>query len=178
MTPQLSHTLLVIISCLHTHRLQNCIGNRFVEPLVFGDYPDITKKNAGKRLLAFTKLESDLVKGAIDFIGLNHYNTFSIKDQSSSLKMNHRDFNADMAVELIEFGGSDIAHWVFGWLKMIKVVVHRYTNNVVDLNNLRRYPKLSAYWYSNFLKAKSMSPDGAIEVEKSISCLSQSHFSE
>ncbi|KAG5548082.1 hypothetical protein RHGRI_013692 [Rhododendron griersonianum] len=65
------------------------------------DYPDITKKNAGKRLLAFTKLESELVKGAIDFIGLYHYNTFSIKDQSSSLKMNHRDFNADMAVELI-----------------------------------------------------------------------------
>lgn len=48
----------------------------------------------------------------------------------------------------------------------------------VDLKDLKRYPKLSAHRYSNFLKGKSMSPDGAIEVEKSISCLSQSHFSE
>lgn len=72
-----------------------------MEPLVFGDYPDIMKKNVGKRLPAFTKLESELVKGSTDFIGLNHYLTVNIKDQSSSLKMDNRDFNADMAVELI-----------------------------------------------------------------------------
>jgi len=48
----------------------------------------------------------------------------------------------------------------------------------VDLKDLKRQPKLSAHWYSNFLKGKSRSLDGAIEVEKTIASLSQSKFSE
>lgn len=59
-----------------TQRATDFLVGWFVEPLVFGDYPDIMKKNAGKRLPAFTKLESELVKGSIDFIGLNHYNIY------------------------------------------------------------------------------------------------------
>ncbi|KAL7200447.1 hypothetical protein ACSBR1_032386 [Camellia fascicularis] len=73
----------------------------FMDPLVFGDYPDIMKKNAGTRLPAFTKIESEQVKGSFDFIGVNHYSTVYIKDRSSTLKMDTRDFNADMAIELI-----------------------------------------------------------------------------
>ncbi|GFY98716.1 beta glucosidase 9 [Actinidia rufa] len=42
---------------------------RFVDPLVFGDYADIMKKNAGTRIPAFTELESKQVKGSFDFIG-------------------------------------------------------------------------------------------------------------
>ncbi|KAI8522669.1 hypothetical protein RHMOL_Rhmol13G0014300 [Rhododendron molle] len=237
-----------------TQRATDFLVGWFVEPLVFGDYPDVMKKNAGKRLPAFTKLESELVKGSIDFIGLNHYNTFSIKDQSRSLKMDHRDFNADMAVELIDVqgGGTPLKPPIefpvapSGLVELLKyfkqfygnppIYVHEngqrmrrnatlndmprvkylqgfigglldairngsnargyfywsfmdlfelldgyetsYGLYAVDLKDLKRYPKLSAHWYSNFLKGKSMSPDGAIEVEKSISSLSQSHFSE
>ncbi|KAG5514223.1 hypothetical protein RHGRI_035581 [Rhododendron griersonianum] len=237
-----------------TQRATDFLVGWFVEPLVFGDYPDIMKKNAGKRLPAFTKVESELVKGSIDFLGLNHYNTFSIKDQSRSLKMDHRDFNADMAVELIDeqgggtpltppiefpvapsglvelleyfkqfYGNPPIyvhengqrmcrnatlndmprvkylqgfigglldairngsnARGYFYWsfmdlFELLDGYETSYGLYAVDLKDLKRYPKLSAHWYSNFLKGKSMSPDGAIEVEKSISSLSQSHFSE
>lgn len=70
---------------------------RFINPLVFGDYPDSMKKNAGSRLPAFTSLESRSVKGSFDFLGLNYYYTDYIKDHSSSLKMENRDFNADVA---------------------------------------------------------------------------------
>ena len=62
----------------------------FVDPLVFGDYPDITKKNAGTRIPAFTELESKPVKCSFDFIGVNHYTTFYVKDKNSSLKMDNR----------------------------------------------------------------------------------------
>lgn len=33
----------------------------------------------------------------------------------------------------------------------------------LDDKNLKRYPKLSAKWYSNFLKGRSTSPDLNIE---------------
>ncbi|RVX20607.1 Beta-glucosidase 22 [Vitis vinifera] len=38
----------------------------------------------------------------------------------------------------------------------------------VDLDDpdLKRYPKLSAHWYSGFLKGENVSSDGAIGIEK------------
>ena len=38
----------------------------------------------------------------------------------------------------------------------------------VDLEDpdLKRYPKLSAHWYSDFLKRRNMSSDGDIRIEK------------
>uniref|UniRef100_A0A2N9IWR6 Beta-glucosidase n=1 Tax=Fagus sylvatica TaxID=28930 RepID=A0A2N9IWR6_FAGSY len=58
----------------------------FVDPLVFGDYPDVLKKIVGSRLPAFTYAESSQVKGSFDFLGVNHYNTLSVKDNPSSPK--------------------------------------------------------------------------------------------
>ncbi|KAF2315007.1 hypothetical protein GH714_037519 [Hevea brasiliensis] len=72
----------------------------FVNPLVFGDYPEVMKKNAGSRLPVLTDQESKLVKGAFDFLGLIHYTTVYIKDNSKILKTENRDFNADMAVTI------------------------------------------------------------------------------
>ncbi|CAL5425995.1 unnamed protein product [Camellia sinensis] len=225
----------------------------FMDPLVFGDYPDIMKKNAGTRLPAFTKIESEQVKGSFDFIGVNHYSTVYIKDRSSTLKMDTRDFNADMAIELIYQQGDastgELAVTPSGLLRLLEYFKQRYGNPpiyihengqrmwrnatcndsarvkylrgflgslldairngsnargyfywsfmdllelldglessyglyYVDLNDkdLKRYPKLSAHWYSNFLKGKTI--DGAIQVEQKINCsstLSQSHSSQ
>lgn len=66
-----------------------------------GDYPDIMKKNVGSRLPKFTREESTQVKGAIDFIALNHYQTVHVKDSSSSLDSKIRDYNDDGAFEII-----------------------------------------------------------------------------
>ncbi|CAN1353266.1 Beta-glucosidase 11 [Linum perenne] len=72
------------------------------EPLVHGDYPEIMKRNVGSRLPTFTSEESELVKGAFDFMGLIHYMELQVKDNSMSLNMEVRDFNADMGARLIE----------------------------------------------------------------------------
>ena len=71
-----------------------------MDPLVFGDYPDVLKKIVGSRLPAFTYAESSQVKGSFDFLGVNHYNTLSVKDNPSSLKTEDGDVFADMAVQL------------------------------------------------------------------------------
>lgn len=59
------------------------------------------KKNAGSRLPKFTRQESKQVKGAIDFIALNHYMTVSVEDNSKSLENDIRDFNSDGAFQFI-----------------------------------------------------------------------------
>ncbi|XP_010497097.1 PREDICTED: beta-glucosidase 32-like, partial [Camelina sativa] len=46
-----------------------------LNPLVFGDYPETMKTNAGNRLPSFTKEESMIVKNSFDFIGINYYTT-------------------------------------------------------------------------------------------------------
>ncbi|KAJ0647180.1 putative hydroxyisourate hydrolase [Helianthus annuus] len=59
------------------------------------------KKNAGSRIPNFTKQESERIKGSFDFVGVNHYDTISIKNNPSSLEMETRDMYADMAATLI-----------------------------------------------------------------------------
>lgn len=63
-----------------------------------GDYPEIMKKNAGNRIPTFTRFESQRMKGSFDFLGMNHYTTLYVKDNSISLEMDTRDFDADMGV--------------------------------------------------------------------------------
>ncbi|MCD7465902.1 hypothetical protein HAX54_002112, partial [Datura stramonium] len=78
----------------------------FINPVIFGDYPEIMKKNAGTRIPIFTKDESEQVKGSVDFIGINHYFPSLVKDKSDSLFNGYRDFNGDMAAQVIY----DIGH--------------------------------------------------------------------
>ncbi|KAG2292078.1 hypothetical protein Bca52824_038747 [Brassica carinata] len=47
----------------------------FLDPLVYGEYPRIMRELVGDRLPKFTPQESDLVKGSLDFLGLNYYVT-------------------------------------------------------------------------------------------------------
>ncbi|OAY49522.1 beta-glucosidase 11 [Manihot esculenta] len=84
-----------------------------LNPLVFGDYPEIMKKNAGLRLPVLANQESELVKGAFDFIGLIHYTTVYVMDSSKSLKLENRDFNADMAVALFFDQDGDVPFGLF-----------------------------------------------------------------
>ena len=46
---------------------------RYMEPLVFGDYPKSMKLYVKERLPKFTEQEKKLVKGSFDFIGINYY---------------------------------------------------------------------------------------------------------
>uniref|UniRef100_A0A7N2LT82 Uncharacterized protein n=1 Tax=Quercus lobata TaxID=97700 RepID=A0A7N2LT82_QUELO len=82
-----------------TQRANDFFLGWFVDPLVFGDYPQTMKKIVGSRLPSFTYAESSQVKGSFDFIGVNHYITMYVNDNPSSLNMEDRDVLADMAVQ-------------------------------------------------------------------------------
>ncbi|ESQ46378.1 hypothetical protein EUTSA_v10000681mg, partial [Eutrema salsugineum] len=57
----------------------------FLDPLVYGDYPKIMQEIVGDRLPKFTSQESALVRGSLDFLGLNYYVTQYATDASPSI---------------------------------------------------------------------------------------------
>jgi beta-glucosidase len=65
---------------------------------VFGDYPEVMRKNVGARLPGFTKNQSELIKGSLDFIGINHYYSLYVNDPP--LGSGVRDYTADMSIYL------------------------------------------------------------------------------
>ncbi|XP_010474866.1 PREDICTED: beta-glucosidase 11 isoform X2 [Camelina sativa] len=89
-----------------TARVNDFYIGWILHPLVFGDYPETMKTNVGSRLPAFTKEESEQIKGAFDFVGVIHYMTIYVKDNSSSLKPNPQNFITDLAAELTLFGNT------------------------------------------------------------------------
>jgi beta-glucosidase/6-phospho-beta-glucosidase/beta-galactosidase len=51
-----------------------------VDPLVFGRYPEIMRKLVtGNRLPEFTQVESQLIKGSYDFLGIDQYSSVFVK---------------------------------------------------------------------------------------------------
>ncbi|KHN31849.1 Beta-glucosidase 11 [Glycine soja] len=230
-----------------TQRVQDFSIGWFMNPFTFGDYPDIMKKNAGSRLPSFTQKESNLVRGSIDFIGINFYYSFYVKNSPGSLQKEDRDYIADLSVEIERFVPNDTSTYevpittkiFLGLLESLKNTygnipiyihengqqtphnsslddwprvnyLHEYIGSLVDalrsgLNvkgyfvwsfldafelllgyessyglyyvdmndpSLRRIPKLSAEWYSNFLKRKPMDPKITKEIEKNATLLS------
>ena len=47
----------------------------FTDPVVFGDYPSVMRERLGERLPSFSEEQKSLLKGSVDFLGLNHYTT-------------------------------------------------------------------------------------------------------
>ncbi|XP_017407301.1 beta-glucosidase 11 isoform X2 [Vigna angularis] len=80
-------------------RVQDFLIGWFMNPIIFGDYPDIMKKNAGSRLPSLTQKESNLVKGSIDFLGINFYYSLYVKDSPNKLKKESRDYLADLSAK-------------------------------------------------------------------------------
>ncbi|XP_020087432.1 beta-glucosidase 22 isoform X2 [Ananas comosus] len=217
-----------------TQRSMDFMVGWIIHPLVFGDYPEVMKKNAGSRIPSFTKSQSELVKGAFDFLGINHYTSIYVSDNSNNVpKTGLRDFNADMfatfrvtrddppagkfvptrmqidpaglqymleyikevygnppvyiqengygqkandtihdaervdylsgymgsMLSAIKNGANVKGYFVWSFLDVFEVLAgyqSRYGLYYVDFEdeNRTRTPKLSAYWYSNFLKKK------------------------
>ncbi|KAB5538463.1 hypothetical protein DKX38_015996 [Salix brachista] len=59
-----------------TQRAQDFQLGWFIEPLILGNYPISMRNRVGERLPNFTKNDVALVKGSLDFVGINHYTTF------------------------------------------------------------------------------------------------------
>ncbi|KAJ3696400.1 hypothetical protein LUZ61_000105 [Rhynchospora tenuis] len=77
-------------------RVRDFMYGWVINPVVFGDYPAVMREVVGSRLSNFTGRQSKLVKGSADFIGINHYTSCYISDNSNTDATRIPDFNADM----------------------------------------------------------------------------------
>ncbi|XP_008792724.2 beta-glucosidase 6 isoform X2 [Phoenix dactylifera] len=68
-----------------TQRAQDFQFGWFMDPLFFGDYPSSMRTRVGNRLPKFSTAEAALIKGSLDFVGINHYTTYYAKHNSTNL---------------------------------------------------------------------------------------------
>ncbi|KAJ4838709.1 hypothetical protein Tsubulata_003150 [Turnera subulata] len=61
-------------------RAQAFYMNWFLDPIILGRYPTEMQEILGSNLPAFSKNEVKKLKNGLDFLGINHYSSFYIKD--------------------------------------------------------------------------------------------------
>ncbi|KAG5390529.1 hypothetical protein IGI04_032070 [Brassica rapa subsp. trilocularis] len=111
----------------------------FLDPLMFGDYPSSMRSRVGSRLPVFTGSQSNLIKGSLDFVGINHYTTYYARNNATNLigTLLH-DAISDSGTVTLPFKGlsaiGDRASsiWLYivprGMRSLMNYVKHRYGN--------------------------------------------------
>lgn len=108
----------------------------FTDPVVFGEYPAVMRERLGARLPVFSPAEKMLIKGSVDFLGLNHYTThFASLQPSAENAVGVGAGNGGMAEDIKVHLSSD-PRWEktsFGWFvvpwgarKMLGWIAARY----------------------------------------------------
>nr|ATW21594.1 rutin degrading enzyme [Fagopyrum tataricum] len=69
---------------LATQRAIDFAFGWFMNPVVYGEYPDSMKLIVGDRLPTFTEEQSESLKESFDFLGLNYYYTYYAENNPSS----------------------------------------------------------------------------------------------
>lgn len=59
------------------------------------------KKIVGSKLPKLSRVHSEQLIGAFDFIGVNYYTTIYVKDDPQTAPSNKRDFIVDTSVKLL-----------------------------------------------------------------------------
>jgi beta-galactosidase len=108
----------------------------FTDPVVLGDYPAVMRERLGQRLPAFSPDEQVLLRGSVDFLGLNHYTThYASRHKPASHGIAAEDGNGGMADDQDVYLSCDptwertdmgwfVVPW--GFRKMLNWVANRY----------------------------------------------------
>ena len=73
---------------IHHHQYYYYYLSRFAHPVTYGDYPKSMRALVGNRLPNFTVIQSKMVKGSLDFLGVNYYTARYADDSTSSSSVN------------------------------------------------------------------------------------------
>ncbi|KMT08968.1 hypothetical protein BVRB_6g136810 [Beta vulgaris subsp. vulgaris] len=115
----------------------------FLDPLMFGDYPSSMRERVGDRLPKFSAAESSLLKGSLDFVGINHYTTYYARNNKTNIiGFLLNDALADSGTITLPFGhdGKPIgeranAIWLYivprGMRELMNYIKHKYGNPIV-----------------------------------------------
>ncbi|CAN1131487.1 Beta-glucosidase 17 [Linum perenne] len=119
-------------------------------PVVHGDYPESMKALVGDRLPKFTEEEKQMMKGSVDFLGVNYYSAYYAEDVAySSINPSYTTdslVNITMYKNGIPIGEPTACDWLYiypeGLLEILVYVKNEYNvpvflteNGVADLTN-------------------------------------------
>ncbi|KAJ6411331.1 hypothetical protein OIU84_007986 [Salix udensis] len=155
----------------------------FIHPIVYGEYPKTMQTIVGSRLPKFTEEEVKMVKGSMDFVGINHYTTYYMYDPHQSKPKNlgyQQDWNAGFAYKKkgVEIGPRANSYWLYnvpwGMYKAVMYIKEHYGNPTIilsengmdDPGNITRSQALQdttriGYYRAYLSQLKKAADDGA-----------------
>ncbi|KAE9462192.1 hypothetical protein C3L33_05912, partial [Rhododendron williamsianum] len=93
----------------------------FMDPLTTGDYPLTMRTLVGTRLPNFSKEQSQMLKGSIDFLGLNYYTAKYVEHAAPNSNNANPSYNTDYQVSLttqkdgVPIGPKGASDWLFDY---------------------------------------------------------------
>ncbi|KAK4777777.1 hypothetical protein SAY87_017964 [Trapa incisa] len=111
-----------------TRRIYDFIIGLYLEPIIKGDYPKTVRSIVGTRLPKFTGAQSKLLKGSMDYIGLNYYTTYYAQNGSPA-SADKLTFTTDSQVNSltkrngVNIGQQAASVWLYIYPKGIRDVV-------------------------------------------------------
>jgi len=156
----------------------------FAHPILKGDYPQTMKDLVGERLPKFETSELNLIKGSIDFLGINHYTSTYVKNgKTNGTGWNSDKNTTDLVVKNgIPLGPLAQSKWLYvyptGIRKLLNEINNTYgneieiwvTENGVDVpgeNNLTDiYHIREDYFRLSYLKSYITELHKAIFIDK------------
>ncbi|KAK4280720.1 hypothetical protein QN277_012304 [Acacia crassicarpa] len=115
----------------------------FLHPIVYGEYPKTIQNIVGERLPKFTQEEVKIVKGSMDFVGINQYTTYYMYDnhqKEPKVPGYQMDWHAGFAYAKngVPVGPKANSYWLYnvpwGMYKALMYVKERYGNPTVILS--------------------------------------------
>ncbi|KAI9169439.1 hypothetical protein LWI28_012343 [Acer negundo] len=107
------------------YRMLDFLFGWFADPIIHGDYPKTMRTLVGNRLPKFTAAQSNMLKGSIDFLGVNYYTTNYAAHTLHAVKVN-MSYSTDpqvtpsTALNGIPIGTPTPLSWLFIYPKGIK----------------------------------------------------------
>ncbi|KAM5571714.1 beta-glucosidase 13-like [Rosa sericea] len=105
----------------------------FMEPFVYGDYPKSMKESVKERLPSFSAQEKSLIKGCLDFVGINYY-TSTYARHKTPPPFEQLRYSLDVSAEEtgmkdgVFLGMDREGHWPEGLQKLMEYIKEKYQN--------------------------------------------------
>ncbi|KAJ0019020.1 hypothetical protein Pint_11688 [Pistacia integerrima] len=151
----------------------------YLHPIYYGEYPEVMRKRLGDRLPEFTQEEKELLKHAVDFVGLNQYTSRFIAHATSPEEGDY--YKSQEMERIVEWEGGEIigekaaSEWLYvvpwGIRKVLNYISKTYNNppifvteNDNDTSPLHEMldDKLRVRYFKEYLAAVSRAiKDGA-----------------
>ncbi|XP_039146909.1 beta-glucosidase 18-like [Dioscorea cayenensis subsp. rotundata] len=128
----------------------------FLDPFIYGDYPNEMKKYLGPKLPTFSAKEKEKLRYGLNFIGMNYYKSLYVgRCGVSYCKVAERDgIPIGKKTPMPGRKGADVRGYLVWSLIYYFEWIHGYTLRFgiyhVDYNTQKRTPKSSAKWFKDF----------------------------